>query len=664
MYKWGVYFKINNRELKVGDSWAQEMLSLPIMQYHLCNSLQKNKMAENYTKELNQKNVREKLNSEKIKMWLPPYTTENNEKGDIPKDLIDRFSKDLKLPQDEITDILELLRVHAIQKLQERNKFQESGLATIKVKISGQKSKEDKVPGLTSVEISLDSKGQDFRKTISDRIGIPQDQLKIICQGKVVGNETTLKEQNVKNSSQVLVLCLSVSESEAAKQQGEITKFMTTKKAAELLSTKAGKDEDDDFEIQIADQSGRPLQLPTEEKKALTLAMTLHEKGRVALKKKEIAQALLLLLEADKEFSKCRADILNAVDNYAVLCLDIVWCYLCLKNVEDLPDAEKRLNMSEDCFIRSYGSNFERLNAVKGGSGTELALFMRLHLLQGIVAFHQHRLQDARRLLSKAEFELQHLVVDSEKLTQVMTMGFNEREARLGLRASAGHIEQAVQHIMQRKEEKKGISKKIKEERRKKRIQKSLGLTANKDKVNVDSYEMLTNMGFGGGAAAEALRQTNNDVSQALEVLEKHPEFLSLPDPEHKDITITDEMLAQVYSLGFDPEMAREALKLHAGSIQKAIDELIRSGGIIATSSRSSSEGSSDSSSADSSPEAGPSNINKNEEKKRKKEEKEVLQDFMSDLPEDEEDYLDLTLTEEEQFLKEYKSLVDSLGDR
>jgi hypothetical protein len=34
----------------------------------------------------------------------------------------------------------------------------------------------------------------------------------------------------------------------------------------------------------------------------------------------------------------------------------------------------------------------------------------------------------------------------------VMTMGFNQRQARLGLRASAGNIDQAVQHIMQRKE--------------------------------------------------------------------------------------------------------------------------------------------------------------------------------------------------------------------
>lgn len=38
-----------------------------------------------------------------------------------------------------------------------------------------------------------------------------------------------------------------------------------------------------------------------------------------------------------------------------------------------------------------------------------------------------------------------------------------------------------------------------------------------------------------------------------------------------------------------------------------------------------------------------------------------MLKDLVSDLPEDEEDYLDLTLNEEEQFLKEYKTLIESL---
>ena len=42
-------------------------------------------MAENYAKELNQKSVREKLNVEKIKLWLPPYTAENGEKGEMPQ---------------------------------------------------------------------------------------------------------------------------------------------------------------------------------------------------------------------------------------------------------------------------------------------------------------------------------------------------------------------------------------------------------------------------------------------------------------------------------------------------------------------------------------------------------------------------------------------------
>ena len=45
-----------------------------------------------------------------------------------------------------------------------------------------------------------------------------------------------------------------------------------------------------------------------------------------------------------------------------------------------------------------------------------------------------------------------------------------------------------------------------------------------------------------------------------------------------------------------------------------------------------------------------------------KQEEKEAIDKLVSDLPTEEEDYLDLTLTEEAEFLHEYKSLLNSLS--
>lgn len=114
--------------------------------------------------------------------------------------------------------------------------------------------------------------------------------------------------------------------------------------------------------------------------------MTLHEKGRSALKKEDYASALIFFLDADKEFrydnfnlfqhwikfvfcSQCNSALLNSVDNYALLDLDIAWCYLCLQSFAHLPEAEQRLHRCEERFHKSYGSNLERLMAVKGTTG-------------------------------------------------------------------------------------------------------------------------------------------------------------------------------------------------------------------------------------------------------------------------------------------------------
>ena len=131
---------------------------------------------------------------------------------------------------------------------------------------------------------------------------------------------------------------------------------------------------------------------------ALILAMSFHEKGRAALKKKRYDFALVLLLNASDEYGKLgdSDNILSRADNYALLNLDIAWCYLKLGDLSQLPDAEQRLIECKMKLQRSYGTDMQRVVAIKGSADKERALYLRLQLLQGIVAFHQGTIHKGR----------------------------------------------------------------------------------------------------------------------------------------------------------------------------------------------------------------------------------------------------------------------------
>lgn len=60
------------------------------------------------------------------------------------------------------------------------------------------------------------------------------------------------------------------------------------------------------FIIKLEDQAGNAVEIPGKEKKALILAMTLHEKGKCALKKEDYAKSLVFFLDADKIFRYLR----------------------------------------------------------------------------------------------------------------------------------------------------------------------------------------------------------------------------------------------------------------------------------------------------------------------------------------------------------------------
>lgn len=86
--------------------------------------------------------------------------------------------------------------------------------------------------------------------------------------------------------------------------------------------------------FKIEDQDGNVIYVPPEEKKAIMMALAIHEKGRASLRRNAYNEALLFLLEADNEYRICNSQLLSTVDNYALLNLDIVWCYIMLKVFE------------------------------------------------------------------------------------------------------------------------------------------------------------------------------------------------------------------------------------------------------------------------------------------------------------------------------------------
>ncbi|KAG8138744.1 putative NEDD8 ultimate buster 1-like isoform 1 protein [Naja naja] len=596
------------------------------------------------------------LREDKIQLWKPPYTNSNQEAGEELKDLTRQYSARLNYNDNEIEALLEEIRCKAVERGMGNEAYKSTGVATLEVSLP---SRMGKVPSCIAELLLL---AVVLLSRIAQTYGFEENCIKVIINKKQLELGKTLEEQGVTHNVKVMVLELKLSEEEArrkireeeiqyeqeALKKKEISQRMQrTKRGLEILAERENYfDPDNTPYLDIANQTGRTIQIAPQAKKTLLIAMGYHEKGRAFLKKKEYAVALPYLLDADKLFCECGSELLTTVDNYAVLQLDIVWCYFHLGQLECLDDAEKKLLAAHDCFRKCYGENHERLVTIKGSSGREKALFLRLYLLEGISHYHNGREKEAAERLQRAHSLFQELVIDPEKISSLLLLGFSAQEARLGLRACDGHLEHAANHISNRREEKALIRKEEKAKRRKR----------------LEGINCLKSMGYSERAAREALHKSKGNIEEA--VILDNPQLL-LPSDDAStpgdDFQVPQQSIEQLVYMGFNPGIVEQALKIFRGNLQLAIQTLLHYGGSLPPELQTPSDStttSNESSSSKDSPtdSAGTSGASTDEDM-----EVDAVSEILEDIPEHEEDYLDLTLEEEEVVINEYLSYIKHL---
>ncbi|XP_026273356.1 NEDD8 ultimate buster 1-like [Frankliniella occidentalis] len=628
-------------------------------------------MADDLRDEFLRNAVRAYLRDKNVKLWMSPYVQENGETNvNVMEALALDYATQLKLEKRDCLEALLSLQDNAIKRMKEQEQFRAGGVATLHIRFSGfgnlsneslpstSKTVDDKTnsKSVAEVEISLNATGKELETAVSEISGKPADQIKLVFSGRVIKKDICLKDQGLKSSSRIMAIALSTESHEVEEDLMYEKLCEKTRSAASTLS----KGSNEYASLELENQVGNSLKLDPKEKEALCLALALHERGRSSLKRGHHSLALLFFLEADREFGQCNSALLKSVDNVALLQLDIVWCYLCLRSMSHIPDADHRLGMCEVSLERSYGRNMERVAALKGTAGNEAALLMRLHLLQAIVAFHLHKIDRARELINKAEVELKMLKVNTDDITQIVALGYTTSEALLGLRACQGNLEAAVSKICEWQEERKQAKEQNRKERAKEKERRKLGKTADGSQyIEPDCVSTLCGMGYNRYLAISALKHSNNNMTQAVHLLQEQPHLL---DAEKPSVPVTAENITQIAAMGFDIDIARLALRKHNGSIEDAVSDLVTNGGIITVNPDKllpEEDSNSSSSNSDSSAQTSTANDNEFESERKRMKQMEAAYELENDISTEQNDHLCITLEEEETFLQEYKTLLN-----
>ncbi|KAH7435004.1 hypothetical protein KP509_06G044600 [Ceratopteris richardii] len=438
------------------------------------------------------------------------------------------------------------------------------------------------------VDVPLDTwTVSDLRLQLSRLSGFSPDSISLICAGKVLKDQASgiLRKMGITHKSKILMTRVAGNQSSKAflaeeERQARLTRI---KAAADAIVKRSSSDafSDDHYDLQLENQSGEALKFTSEsDRRALMLGLMLHAKGRDMLLQDNYSEALEVLSMSEEAFGYCDSKLLEAVDNVALLQIDIVWCYFMLKDIARIADAGKRLSQARDGLRRSHGPNLERLRILQGGFCPELAIYVRLELLEGVVAFHTGLREVAKISMASAQSKYNQLQLSDESLALLVSMGFSTRDSQRALRVSGQDVNRAIEFLTEEKRKRYARREEDRLLKKQRRELKSYGMTQSGKMVDSSKLDELVAIGYAKLLAAEALRQSENDFGSALDILSNPTKNAELQsklwrsrDKSHRQVN--KESLEQLMAMGFPREQATQAL-LNASDVNEAVTSILQ----------------------------------------------------------------------------------------
>jgi hypothetical protein len=155
----------------------------------------------------------------------------------------------------------------------------------------------------------------------------------VVCKGKVLKPGTTFASYDIAVPSEkikLVVVAPSLVVPSSTPQPQEVPPPMDEKESKRerirrAIAEISQREGSLNYHFELQDQNGRAVHLPEKDRVALVQGMTLHEKGKAALARKDYKDAVEWFTLAEASFANCDPKVVATVDNMAFLCLDLVY---------------------------------------------------------------------------------------------------------------------------------------------------------------------------------------------------------------------------------------------------------------------------------------------------------------------------------------------------